>query len=130
VDPVRTDPAHHFYWDGARAGRLEILRCQACGTWIHYPQPRCPRCLGTEVAPASVSGRGTVVSFTVTHAAPTPALAESLPITLVMVELEDAPGVRIVTNLVEHPDRVRIGLPVEVRFEEHGDEVLPQFCPA
>jgi uncharacterized OB-fold protein len=129
VDTVR-DHEHHFYWDAARAGRLEIVRCQACGTWIHYPQPRCPGCLGTDVVPTRVSGRGTVASFTVTHFAPTPALADSLPITLVMVELDDAPGVRIVTNLVDGPDQARIGLPVEVTFEERGGETVPQFRPA
>lgn len=131
MDPVRDpEPAHHFYWDAPRSGRLEILRCQSCGAWIHYPQPRCPACLGTDVAPTRVSGRGTVASFTVTHFAPTPALADSLPITLVMVELEDAPGVRVVTNLVGGAEQVRIGLPVEVTFEERDGETLPQFRPA
>lgn len=123
-------PGHAFYWDAAAAGRLDIVRCRACGTWIHYPQPRCPSCLGTDVAPTPTSGRGRVISYTVTHFAPTPELADSLPIVLVMVELDDAPGVHIVTNLVDaEPAEVRIGLPVEVTFERRGDDTIPQFRP-
>ncbi len=124
------DAAHAFDWDAADEHRLDILRCGDCGTWIHYPQPRCPACLGADVAPGTVSGRGTVASFTVTHFAPTPALADSLPITLVMVELEEQPGLRIVTNLVgAERDELRIGLPVEVTFEDRDGETLPQFRP-
>ncbi len=121
---------HQFYWDAASEHRLDILRCRACGTWIHYPQPRCPSCHGADVAPQTVSGRGTVASFTVTHFAPTPDLADALPITLVMVELEEQAGLRIVTNLAE-ADRgeLRIGLPVEVTFEDRDGETLPQFRP-
>ncbi len=124
------EPAHQFYWDAASEHRLDILRCGDCGTWIHYPQPRCPACRGADVAPQTVSGRGTVASFTVTHFAPTPALADSLPITLVMVELEEQAGLRVVTNLVgAEPGALRIGLPVEVVFEDRDGETIPQFRP-
>ena len=94
------DDETRFYWEAAAAHRLDILRCATCGRWIHYPQPRCPSCLGTDVAPRTVSGRGTVVSYTVTHFAPAPEYAEDLPITLVMVELEEQAGLRVVTHLV------------------------------
>lgn len=124
------DDASRFYWEAARAHRLEILRCRDCGTWIHYPRPRCHRCLGADVAPAPVSGRGIVASFTVTHFAPSPELAAELPITLVLVELEEQPGLRVVTNLVEaEPGDLRIGLPVEVVFVDHDGFTLPQFRP-
>lgn len=130
-DPVFGHDEHRFYWQAARERRLEILRCSDCGTFIHYPQPRCPSCLGTAVAPHPVSGRGRVASFTVTHFAPTPDLADSLPITLVMVELDDAPAVRVITNLVEADGHeARIGMPVEVTFEDRGDATVPQFRPA
>jgi len=124
------DDAHRFYWDAAREHRLDILRCGGCGTWIHYPQARCPECHGADVAPQTVSGRGTVASFTVTHFAPAPEFADALPITLVMVELEEQAGLRIVTNLVEdEPGELRIGLPVEVVFEDREELTLPQFRP-
>ena len=48
-----------------------------------------------------------------------------------LTELDDAPGVRILTNIVDaQPDELRIGLPMEVVFEHRGDMVLPQFRPA
>ena len=33
-----------FYWDAVDEHRLELLRCQNCGHYIHYPQPICNRC--------------------------------------------------------------------------------------
>lgn len=118
------------YWDAASRHVLEILRCGACGTWIHYPQARCRRCAGTDLVPEAVSGRGTVASWTVTHLAPSPDFAGDLPFTLVMVELEEQPGLRIVTNLVgASPDELHVGMPVEVTFVEHDGYTLPQFRP-
>jgi uncharacterized OB-fold protein len=126
--PVEAE--QRFYWDAADRHRLEILRCGACGSWIHYPQPRCGRCTSTDVAPQPVSGRGTVASWTVTHYAPAPDFSEPLPFTLVMVELEEQPGLRIVTNLVDaSPDELELDLPVEVTFVERDGHALPQFRP-
>jgi uncharacterized OB-fold protein len=124
------DPETGWYFEAARHGRLEILRCRACGTWIHYPQPRCPVCRGDDVAPAAVRGTGTVVSHTVTHFPPSPDFGGELPITLVMVELDEQPGLRVVTNLVDaSPDDVQIGRRVEVCFEHHDTWSVPQFRP-
>ena len=52
-----------------------------------------------------------------------------MPFTVVVVALDDAPGVRVVSNLVDAaPGEVRVGLPVEVLFEEVSPEVtVPRF---
>ena len=42
-----------FYWDAVDEHRLELLRCQNCGHYIHYPQPVCNRC-----GSADLSSRG------------------------------------------------------------------------
>ena len=60
-----------------------------------------------------------------------PAFRELVPLTIVLVELEEDPLLRIVGNLLEaSADDVRIGLPVEVTFERIAPEVtLPQWRP-
>ena len=76
------------------------------------------------------SGRGTVYSFTVTHQNQAPGFREELPYVLAVVELAEGP--RLMTNIVEcAPDAVRIGMPVEVVFDDVTPEVtLPKFRPA
>ena len=56
------------FWTGGRDGELRIVRCNDCGYYIHPPSPRCPRCLGDDVEPHAVSGRGAVYTYTVNDA--------------------------------------------------------------
>jgi hypothetical protein len=115
-----------FFWKGLRSNQLLILRCAQCGYWIHYPKPRCPQCGGDDVAPQQVSGRGIVHTYTVTHNA-VPGFQP--PFAVVIVELEEQKGLRVVSNLIDvAPDDVRIGMPVEVVFRPVADGVtLPLF---
>jgi len=51
-----------------------------------------------------------------------------VPYNIVLVELPDAGGVRLVSNLVDVPvEEVAVGLEVEVLFEDQGDVTLPRF---
>ena len=120
------DPETAFFWEAAQNGELHILRCNACGHYIHLPRPACRECGSTDLAPAKVSGRGVVHSFTVTHF---PLPGYEPPFAVVLVELEEQTGLRLVSNLVDvAPDDVEIGMPVEVTFEKAADDVtLPLF---
>jgi hypothetical protein len=75
-----------------------------------------------------------VFSFTVVHRAFLPALEAHVPYVVIVVELDDAPGVRLVSNLVEaRPEQAAIGLAVEVVWDEMDREaglVLPRFRPS
>ena len=75
------------------------------------------------------SGRGTVWSFTVTKRNRDPLFAHMVPYVLAYVELEE--GVKMMTNVVEcDPESVRIGMPVEVVFEDVNEQVtIPLFKP-
>ena len=122
------DSTTEFYWNAAARHELQILRCRACGLYVHYPREGCPRCASTDLAPQTVSGRGTIHSFTIAHHQ---AAGIPTPFALVLVELEEQPGLRVLANLVECPlDRLRVGMLVEVTFEDVGNGVtLPQFRP-
>jgi len=115
-----------FFWDGCRDGKLLILRCNDCGTYIHLPKPGCWSCGSTNLAPAQVSGRGVIHTYTVNH---TPLPGFDPPYAIVLVELEEQKGLRLVTNLLDvAADEITIGTPVEVEFQKVSDDVtLPFF---
>ena len=121
-----------FYWEAVREHRLEILRCQSCGFYVHYPRPICNRCLSEELAPEPVSGRGTLYAYTVAVQPFHPYFVDKVPYVLAVVELEEQPGLRLTTDIVDCDEaRLKVGLPVEVTFREVAPHVtLPLFRPA
>lgn len=126
---ISTDAATEPFWTAARQRRLVAPRCGDCGTFRLPPTPFCPECQSRAVDWARLSGRGFVYSFAVVHGFP------GLPdVTLVpaVVELPDAPGARLVSNVIGvEADDVRIGLPLVVDFHPVSDGwLLPVFRPA
>ncbi|UGQ11594.1 OB-fold domain-containing protein [Yinghuangia sp. ASG 101] len=119
------------YWEAARRHVLAVQFCAACERFIHLPELCCPHCGSEELHYREVSGRGTVDSFTVMHDSPGPGFADRLPYLAAAVELEEQPRLLVLANLTDvGPDDVRIGLPVEVVFEQLTDDcALPQFRP-
>lgn len=121
------DPDTAFFWTAGAQGRLQICRCQGCARYIHPPLPRCPDC-GGETAPAPVSGKARVASFTVNEQAWQRGLA--VPYVFAAVELVEQAELYVLTNIVDCPvDTVRIGLNVTVTFEQQEDVFLPFFRP-
>ena len=117
------------------SGVLVLQRCAACHGVHHPPQEVCPDCQGLEFGYEEVSGSGVVVSFTEVHHPVHAVLADAVPYHVVLVELTEHPGVRIVGNLVGAPPAVpRIGLPVRCTWVTvdpgHGRPVvtLPQWA--
>jgi uncharacterized OB-fold protein len=128
VLPQLTAQNEHF-WTGGAHGELRLLRCRACRHWIHPPAPICPSCLGRDVAAEAAGGRGRVATFTVNHQPWIPGFPP--PYLIAIVELEEQAGLRLTTNLVGcAPGAARIGMPVQVVFEQHEDVFIPLFEPA
>jgi uncharacterized OB-fold protein len=124
----RVTPDTEFFWTAGAAGRLRFLRCADCGYYNHPPTPVCPRCLSRRLAPAEVSGRATVATYTINHQPWIPGYDP--PYVIAIVEIDEQPDVRLMTNVVDCPvDEVYVGMPVEVRFEQHDDVWLPLFAP-
>jgi uncharacterized OB-fold protein len=122
-------PLTTFFWEAIDAGRLDILRCQACGHFVHYPRPICDRCHSMDLAPDTVSGRGTLYSYTVVMQAFHPYFVDRLPYVLAVVELEEEPGLKVTTCLVgcEEGD-LRVGRSVELELTDVGYGLtLPYF---
>jgi uncharacterized OB-fold protein len=129
--PALTDRNRHF-WTGGAHGELRILRCQDCGHYLHPPASVCPEDLSRNLAPEAVSGRATVVSYTINHQSWIPTL--EVPYVIALVSLPEQPELRLTTNIVNcPPDEVATGMEVQVLFEHHvdpqGEVWIPVFEP-
>ncbi|MFF4834746.1 Zn-ribbon domain-containing OB-fold protein [Streptomyces sp. NPDC001315] len=127
------DPDGAPFWQYAAQGELRIQACADCGELRFPPRPCCPHCQSFGTTWRKVGGRGRVWSYVVAHPPLLPDYAEQAPYNVVVVELADAPRIRLVGNLVSRPgaplnslspDRVRIGARVQVVFSDDG---LPQW---
>ena len=117
-----------WFWTSGADGQLRIQGCDACGTLVHPPVAICPVCRSLENAPVVVSGRGTVVGFTVNSQ---PWSADfPPPYVIAIVAIEESADVRLTTNVIDcELDEVHIGQQVAVTFEQHEDVWLPLFAP-
>jgi uncharacterized OB-fold protein len=126
----RIDQETKGFWEACQRHELYLQRCGECATLRYYPRAVCPSCLSDRIVWVRASGKGTVYTFTVTYQNQAPGFRDALPYVMAYVEL--AEGVRMLTNIVDcAPDAVRIGMPVEVVFEDVTPAVtLPKFKPS
>lgn len=124
------DETNRPFFDGARAGKLRLQRCEACGGWMFPLRRRCQHCGSTKLAWADASGRGTLYAHGRLQREYHPRQRGRLPVLLAQVDLDE--GVRMSTNLVGvPPESVRVGMRVAVTFETSpAGEAVPVFKPA
>jgi uncharacterized OB-fold protein len=124
--PVPTPDSDRF-WQGCADGQLWMQRCRDCGQINWFPRGFCVTCMADALEWEQLSGHGTVYSFSVVDR---PVSAAYPPrYVLALVDLDEGP--RMMTHLVDmDAEAIRIGLAVQVRFEQHGDISLPVFGPA
>ncbi len=117
------------FWEGLKRHELLIQRCADCKTPRMYPRPMCQDCGSMNDEFVKVSGKGTIYSYIIIRRAVHPAFKDGVPYAVVLVELDDAPGIRLPSNVTNcKPEELKIGMPVEVVFEDVTPEVtLPKF---
>ncbi|MBX9395013.1 OB-fold domain-containing protein [Streptomyces sp. TRM72054] len=132
LSPV-VDPEGAPFWRYAAQGELRVQACADCGEPRFPPRPCCPHCQSFAAEWRRTSGRGRIWSYVVPHPPLLPDYAEQAPYNVIVVELAEAPRIRLVGNLVARPgarldsvapDRVRIGAKVRVVFTGDG---VPQW---
>jgi uncharacterized protein len=125
------DELTEFFWRGIQEHELWILKCDSCGKFVHWPRPVCRFCLATSLAPTRVSGRGSLHTWTIPQQPFDPYYRDHLPYVLAVVQLQEQPGLMVVTNIVDCSEAdLRIDLPLEVTFREVGPGcTLPLFRP-
>ncbi|MFI1485351.1 thiolase C-terminal domain-containing protein [Streptomyces sp. NPDC020747] len=126
--PLLTDETE-FFWTSGADGRLRFQRCEGCSALIHPPQPVCRYCRGHALTVTEVAGTATLVSFTVNERFSSPGLEP--PYVVARVTIDEDPRVRLTTGIVGcEPSELRLGMRLEVAFEQVEDVWLPLFRPA
>ena len=99
---------------------------------LFVPYPALMLSLGLQriedLAPQIASGRGRVTSFTVNAQAWTAGQLD--PFVFAVIELDEQRELYLFSNVLAPPETLRIGMPVQVRFERREDVWLPLFVPA
>ncbi len=122
-------PETYEFWTGGEHDELRIPRCTDCGAFVHPSQTVCPDCHAANLVYTAVGKDGVVVGVSVNHQPWGNGL--ELPYVVAIVELDDAPAVRLTTNLVNvDADGARVGLAVRAVFEHLDDVWLPMFEPS
>lgn len=129
--PVWDPPAEPFatpFWDAARQGRCVLPQCSTCGRWLWYPDAAGPDCPGAEIHWKEIDGIGTVYSHTTVRRSFLPDQRNRAPFTVVLVDVDAAPGVRLVGNM---PDGVTPKIGERVRFcaRDIDGRTHPIFVP-
>jgi uncharacterized protein len=132
VKPLpKPDGTTQEFWDSVKAHQMRIQKCNDTGKYFFYPRGMSPFTLSDNVSWEPVSGRGVLHAFTIVHQNRAPGFADEVPYVVAMVELDEGP--RMMTNLIDvvaDPEHVRIGMPVEVVYEDVTDDVtIPKFRP-
>ncbi|MCQ8774999.1 Zn-ribbon domain-containing OB-fold protein [Streptomyces telluris] len=125
------------FWEFAARGELRMQACAGCGELRFPPRPCCPHCGSFDSTWRRMTGRGSIWSYVLPHPPLLPAYAARAPYNVVLVELADAPHLRIPGNLVAAPDAdidsvdpalLCIGAPVRVTFARlAGGVVVPRW---
>mgnify|MGYP001828384102 CR=1 FL=1 len=128
-DPV-AESFEEPFWDAIKRKKLMFQRCTECGTWSHPPRVMCHKCKSFDMEWVESTGKGRVYSWVVFTREVHPAF--KVPYDVVLVEMEDEKGVRIISNMVDcEPDELYIDMPVELVFKDVTDEwPMPFFKKA
>lgn len=112
------------FFEAANRGELVIKSCNACGHTMHLPRALCDRCHSFDTGWKPVEAKGKIYTYSVVERQVHPAFPA--PFTLIVVELDEPAGVRLMGNLAGVPD-VAVGMAVEGAFETVEDTALMRW---
>jgi len=124
------DEENKPFWEYAKKHELRMQKCPDCGKIYYPPASLCPNCHSWKKSEwVKLTGKGSVYSFIVARRATNPAFAKEVPYVVAIIETQE--GGRLISNIVgSKPEDVKVGMPVEVVFEDITDEItLPKFKP-
>ncbi|MFD0826927.1 Zn-ribbon domain-containing OB-fold protein [Neobacillus sp. M.A.Huq-85] len=131
--PLKSQDNHPF-WDAADRHELMIQKCESCQRYLHPPGPACAKCGSTELSWENLGSdvTGTVYSYVISYRPFLPGFQDDLPLVIAVVQLEKAPDVKIIGNIIHcSPEDVKIGMSVKMTWQDINEErALPQWIQA
>lgn len=119
------------FWAATRDKKLTFQQCKNCNTIVFYPRRQCTGCTDSALEWKTASGKGTVYTYSVVRQSYHPFFRHRIPYAVAWIDLDEGP--RILSNVVGVDDPltdVKIGMKVEVEWEEHEALNIPLFKPA
>ena len=125
--PVIDDPDTGGFFAAAARGELALCACTACGAVLHLPRAYCSACGSWATTWRPVAGRGRLYSWTTVEHQVHPQFP--VPYTVVLVELADEPGARLLGWLPGRP-KLEAGMEMRAVFESVADDTtVVQWVP-
>lgn len=118
------------FWASTSEHAAKLQRCNVCEKFWYYPGPVCHNCGAQDWTWSKLSGKGTIYSYSVLERAKGNPYENDVPITIVLVRLEEGPVV--MSNLFDYePADLAVDAPVTMDYEDVTDDVtLLVFRPA
>lgn len=114
-NPRRYPAGFAGFWDSLRQGKISFPQCQDCGEVHWYPMSRCPHCYSEKLGWRVIAGEGTLYSWTTVLRTMSP--EKPAPYTVGLVEFDEVPGVRLITNLIDAaPETLEFGMRLAPAF--------------
>jgi uncharacterized OB-fold protein/acyl dehydratase len=117
--PVATEISAPF-WDALKKHQVQIQQCDDCGHWVFYPRAHCSSCFSPRLTWKQISGKGTLLTYTLTRIPTLPEFTDEMPQKLAVVQFEEGPHINT-TLLGLEPDEIRIGMRVKPVFDDVAD---------
>lgn len=119
------------YWDAADRHELSVQRCNICEEYAHPPGPSCAHCGSTEMSWINLGNdvKAKIYSYVISYRPFLPGFQDDLPLIIAQAELEQAPEVKIMCNVLEcKPEDIEIGMTVQMIWEDISEgRALPQW---
>lgn len=120
--------SHHA---GLNTGELRFPKCGVCLRFHWYPMPRCVYCFSSKWEWQAVAPEASVYSWTIVRRAFSKEFDAHLPYTVALLDIRDAPGVRLIGNVVDvAPEHLSFGLRVRACFDRRDWPAPVCFVPA
>ena len=121
----RPSPTELPFYEACARGELALQHCEPCDRFLFYPRTHCDHCHNPTLNWQRVSGKGTIVSYTVVRRAVSEAF--TAPYVIALIDLVEGP--RMMSQIVDtKPEALAVGQTVSVAFEAWSDDIkLPVF---
>ncbi len=119
------------HFTGLTEGQVRFPKCRECGKFHWYPMPLCPHCRSASIEWTATSGHASLYSWTVVRHAFSPSLRDQIPYVVALVTFDDAPGVRLITNLLDvSPPELQCDMLLKPEFQyKTGESPSVKFRP-